>query len=444
MRPIPPVLLPLLSLSLLAAGCRNPEDPVFIFGRAQKADGSPLGGLALGLERGPALHWSDDFEGMPPREYLPYGEAITTEADGDFTLEALAGDLQAQEDFSYVSYPLRVVLPLQDGQGVFVTFDNMYGSQGDVELPPLRPWDARLSVDVGAQGPRLSFAAPPSVELPPSATPLRVGVSTGGDEYEPVDLSGLPPEPLLSLSSGGERLWWLRGTRDAWTPSPYVLEDFASPQAQLRALSLGQWYFSPLAALSGFLSFRLEWRTAPVPVPAGTLRPVSRGASCEPAPPGACPWTDGRLARVALPDTPEESAPPPLVITLDTPTRLRRAVLRGLEYGFISLDAKTLLVEGSVDGVSWTLLGEQRVQDVLAPRQESLRFLYQDIERPLLSVNPYGDPPLDRFGEEPLYADVPLRDTEPVRQVRVRVRLDDGGRDSPLIALAEMSLFATE
>ena len=444
MRPVPPLLL---SLCLLTAGCRNPEDPVFIFGRALSAEGAPLGGLALTLERGPALRWNDE-EDTSPRAYAPYASAIT-EADGDFTLEAIAGDLQRVEDNSQLHHPLRVVLPLrEDGQGVFITFDNAIASLGDVELPPLRPWDARLGVDGGAEGPRLRFTAPPSVELPPSAQPILYSFfSEDGTQYE-YPLTVLQPEPLVQLYSGAERLWLRRGTaEDGWSPGPFVLEDFASPRAQLRALSLGQWVFTPLASLSGNLAFREEWRTAPVALPAGSLRPVSRGARCEPepSPAGACPWTDGQLARVELPeDELDESRSRQLVLHFDTPVRLRRAVVRGLQYGFISLGAKTLFVEGSTDGLSWTRLGEQRVEDVLRQDQETVRYIYQQTETSLNSVNPYGDAPIDRFGEEPVYADVPLADTPPVRHVRVRVRLDDEARDMTLRALSELSLFASE
>ena len=101
--------------------------------------------------------------------------------------------------------------------------------------------------------------------------------------------------------------------------------------------------------------------------------------------------------------------------------------------------------EGSAEGVSWVLLGEQRVQDGLAALPlEQMRGFYQEIEQPLLSVNPYGDPALDAFGEQPLFAELPLAETTAVRRVRLSLRLGEGdaARDVSLSALAEVSLFA--
>ena len=448
MRPVPPLLL---SLSLLAAGCRSPEDPVFIFGRAANADGSPLGGASLVLERGPLLSLFNAQRTPPPYAYAPYASA-TTEATGDFTLELLTADTQEWSSLDSLYYPLRVVVPLQDGQGVFITFSTQ-ASPGDVELPQLRPWDARLRVDVGAEGPRLSFtAAPAPIETPPSArlgtrAIFGEGSTPGPGGLEKYELKTLVPEPLLRLDSGGAPLWLRRGEGLAWTPSAEVLEDFAAPQAQLRALSLGSWNFTPLASAFSYLDFRLEWRTAPVALPAGTRRPVSRGAACEPSPPGACPWTDGRLERVALTDAPGKPGPSRIEFTLEAPTRLRQAVIRGLAYNALPPGAKTLRMEGSAEGVSWVLLGEQRVEDGLAALPlEQMRGFYQEIEQPLLSVNPYGDPALDAFGEQPLFAELPLAETTAVRRVRLSLRLGEGdaARDVSLSALAEVSLFAAE
>ncbi|RKH49410.1 hypothetical protein D7W81_41505, partial [Corallococcus aberystwythensis] len=132
---------------------------------------------------------------------------------------------------------------------------------------------------------------------PPTADTMELQDANTGD-FVPI----LPtdPEPLLWVTSGGELLWRQPGRTSPWTPGPYVLEDFALPRVQLRAASAGTWMYSPLGGEPGSVEFRLEWRTGAEPLPAGTLRPVSRGATCEPSFPDVCPWTDGLLTPVAF------------------------------------------------------------------------------------------------------------------------------------------------
>ncbi|RKI25504.1 hypothetical protein D7Y27_42260, partial [Corallococcus sp. AB004] len=129
------------SLGLLAfttAGCdRYPEDPIFAYGRALHRDGTPRSGETLTLER-----LEDDV-------FTPLTTA-TTEASGDFTLEMLSGDAVREEDYYRRSNRLRLALPLDaDGSGTFLSFT----LQDDVELPTLKPWDARPIVGSSDQGP---------------------------------------------------------------------------------------------------------------------------------------------------------------------------------------------------------------------------------------------------------------------------------------------------
>ncbi|HEX8700845.1 MAG TPA: hypothetical protein VF815_18515 [Myxococcaceae bacterium] len=431
-----------LVLSLLAAGCRYPEDPIFAYGRVLQANGEPLAGATLTVERAPQPirdffeEEEEEPEGPPP--YAPYGTA-TTQANGEFTHEFLAGDVEESADDGsfYVQHRFRLALPLEDGRGTFVSF---IFNDGDVELPTLQPWEDRFTVSQEAAGPTLSFApAPPPAEVPPSGKNRLLILGPEGD----VEIDVLPtvPEPIVQLFSGGERLWLQQGVNSPWSPSPYVLEDFASPEAQLRAVSMGTWLFSPLGSASSAVDFRQEWRTPRLPVSAGALRPVSRGASCEPSPPGACPWTDGQLAPVKFFSGDLDDAPYSLVITLAEPTRLSRAVIRGLEHGHVFTGTERLQLEGSADGASWFPLADLvlRTRDLQQSAIDSMNAAFAHST----SWDSPFDGELEQYEQLPVFLDVPLQSADPVRHLRLQVHAqseDVSGRRI-LFSLAEVSLF---
>jgi len=427
-----------LVLCLLATGCRYPEDPFFAYGRVLGANGEPLAGATLSLERFPQP--PRDFgqeEPEGPFAFTPYGTA-TTQADGDFTLQFLSGDVEesASDGSFYVQHRFRLALPLENGQGTFVSFI----FNGDMELPTLRPWEARFTVSQELAGPTLSFApAPPAAELPPSG---RNRVLILGPEGETqVEVPVTVPEPIVQLFSGGGRLWMQQGVSSPWRPSPYVLEDFASPEAQLRAVSLGTWFFSPLGSAGSAVDFRQEWRTARLPLPAGASRPISRGASCQPSPPGACPWTDGQLASVPFFSEDLDEAPTSLVITLAEPRRLSRAVIRGLEHGHLFTGTERLRLEGSVDGASWLPLADL-VLRTRSFEQAALNSLNEGFAHTTSWDSPF-DGQLEQSNRLPLFVDVPLQSAEPVRHFRLQVEAESeelSGRRL-LFSLAEVSLF---
>ena len=211
-------------------------------------------------------------------------------------------------------------------------------------------------------------------------------------------------------------------------------------QAQLRAVSLGLWYFTPLGGAGSSLAFRQEWRTAPERLPGGSLRPISRGAPCLLTPEGPCPWTDGQLVRVELPRDGEGVGPRAFQLTLAEPTRLERLLLRGLEYEHLREGTEHLRVEGSLEGTTWFSLGEALLRDK-SPRERSLEDLYSSLVRDTYWYSPF-DAPLE-LEDAPLYLELPLKDAGPVRHVRLRVVLRSE-LVSPLSALSEVSLFAAE
>ncbi|MGE6763474.1 hypothetical protein ACQKGO_36025 [Corallococcus interemptor] len=419
------------SLALMASavtGCeRYAEDPIFAYGRALHRDGSPRSGETLTLER--LNPEAEVFE--------PFATAVT-DASGEFILELLYGDVVDRTDYISARSRFRMSLPLDaDGSGATLAFS----FQDDVELPALQAWDAHPVVSMGAQGPSVAFPpAPPAPPLPVTADTLELLTEDG----EVIPILPSTPEPLLSVTSGGEVLWRQTGTTSPWTPSPYVLEDFASPQVQLRAASAGTWLFSPLGGQASSVDFQLEWRTGQEPLPAGTLRPVSRGAACEPSLGGVCPFTDGLLTPVDFFEKETDPRSYGVVITLPRPILPRKAVVRGLLYlrGFGGRDSLSL--EGSEDAEHWQSLAHVVLRDLSATEQSLFEAQFGFYAEPTAGASAYGDGPLLLGMRERIFQEVPLSSTGPVRFVRLSVEsLTYDGTTPPaeFYTLSEVSIF---
>lgn len=418
-------LFRVLALAVALGGCeRYPEDPIFAYGEVQHADGSPRASLALTVER--ALPPLNPKPGDPPPDFQPYAE-VTSGTDGRFILESLAGDTDVVEGKLEEFVPrFRLALPLEQGQSTWISFEQ----RDDVELPTLRAWDSGLTRVEALSGPALAFAAPPPVPpMPPTASVTSLIHEDGTSEPEVAP----DPEATIQLLSHDQVLWQERKPTSPWTPTPWLLEDFASPEAQVRAHTEGTWGFSPLGATSGSLMFRMEWRSERLPWPAGALRPVSRGATCLPATPEACPWTDGELTPVLL-NKLLDTYPRELGVALETPTRLSRAVIRGLDVStsFDRPEEDLLILEGSVDGEQWTQLAS------VAPFQpEKITSIFSQTEH--WTVDSPFDPPL-RTAQHLLFLDIPLVDAPPMRQVRLFIQSARGDR-GVLREVTELSLF---
>jgi hypothetical protein len=440
----------LLSLAaLLAAGCDlrlYPEDPVFAYGRVLRADGSPLPGASLSFDRAREPEY-DIFAPYIPTEFSPFPTAAaTTEADGSFTLELLEGHTSTYvRQGESIGYRFRLVSPMEEGRAAILSF--FMG--GDVELPPLRPWVADLSVGEGAEGLAVSFAPPPPrPELPPGAQGFIVRIPQE-NRVEVVVAS--KPLPVVQLIQGGEVAWQQVGVASPWTVGPWLLEDFQGLETMVRAQSAGEWDFVPLGGLRSRLGFRQEWRSERLPLPAAARRPVSRGASCEPLPAGttSCPWTDGELVSVELPRTvvkppgvgsqPREVGPESLRLTLAAPARPSRIVIRGLaaRHVLVAKQVERFVVEGSEDGERWVTLGE--LNQVVAPGTDpqDMRFGH---ELGWAGDNPF-DPPLLVHPMLAAYLEGGLRTDTPVRHVRLRATSTSTSNPAELRALREVSLF---
>ncbi|WP_224362133.1 hypothetical protein [Hyalangium versicolor] len=412
-------------LALALGGCeRFPEDPIFAYGEVRQADGSPHPGLSLTLER--TVTPLNAKPGDPPPAFQPYSE-VTTDAEGRFILEVLQGDTELLDrDMNQFTPRFRLALPLEGGRGTWVSFEQV----DDVELPTLHPWDWHLARVEQPRGPALSFSAPPPApEQPPSASVLWLLHEDGTSE--PL----LPSEPkaVVQLLSGNQLLWQQQGVDSPWAPAPWLLEDFTSVEAQVRAHTLGNWGFSPLGANSGGVEFWMEWRSERIPWAAGTLRPVSRGAPGLPLGPEPCPWTDGDLTPVILPDH-LGSYPNEVGVDLQALKHLSRVVIRGLEVSrdFDKPEENVLVVEGSEDGEQWMRMAELKPFHPEPLSSISSRYDTWPQDTPF-------DVPL-RTQQNLLFLDVPLVDAPPVRMVRVFVQ-QTRGNHAILLELAELSLF---
>nr|BDT33142.1 hypothetical protein MFMH1_28110 [Myxococcus sp. MH1] len=432
MRPSLPSLGLSAVLLLLAPGCeRFQDDLIFVYGRLERRDGSsvtdgvvPYARTAHHEPRGEA-----NVEYVMP-EFIHYGEGVT-DGYGDFFLEMRYGDVQsANSPDPDLHQPFRFRAQWRDetGAGVFASFI----FHDDVELPTLRIWDSQLAVSSGAEGSVVSFGALPPVPVPP----LTGEYAMTSDENQDV-IPNLPttPEPALFIVDGGQPLFRVWAASSGWVANRFVLEDFAQPAVMLRAHSLGEFMFYPLGGKHSPLVFRVDWRTEELPLPPAGLRPVSRGATCRPAPSrGACPWTDGRLERVALGLKPVDA----LTLTLEEPRSLRHAVVRGAEGNFLGF-----VVEGSLDAEQWTRMGVLR------------NFAKDYVPPPLNRRGPRAyneqtqwDSPFDgRFSwsQGPHFLEGPLEPVGPVRYVRLRpAGFDHAGEaqvSGEIQALGELSVF---
>ncbi|QRN99047.1 hypothetical protein JRI60_08500 [Archangium violaceum] len=376
----------LLALSLLATGCGTlyPEDPLFVYGRALHADGTPLAGTTLMFERKTA------YDGSTPTVsvFEPFRE-VTTEPDGSYTLELLVKETRSQvRDYSFSLHAFRLHRQEEDGSESWLGF-NLHG--GDVELPALLPWQADLHTTPTADGVMLALGAPlPTLEIPPSATSNDwTIIETDGSRHTEPNPS--PPSLWLELRSGDGILWWSPSPKETLAVSRSILEDFAAPVARTSVFIDGDWTFKPMVSLNdSYLSFYVEWASASVALPSGGLVPVSRGAACEPFV-DTCPLTDGKLETIKSVPLNE------LRVRLPTPKKLRQAVVRG----FASAGhTEAVVVEGSVDGQEWTVLGRATLETRRRARNAQL-------------TNRLG---MERFLDVPLAPEAPA-----VTQVRLRV-----------------------
>ncbi|NMO22175.1 hypothetical protein HPC49_36955 [Pyxidicoccus fallax] len=416
----------LLLVSLCGTGCEPyPDSPLFIYGLALRGDGSPFGDTELSLEGGRAPSV------FGPLDFTPYG-MTKTHANGAFALEILAGDiLPRMEGEDTRLRPnfrerFRVATPVENGRATFASFTLATGG-GDSEIPVMRLWDANLAWADAPTGRALTFAPiPPTPEAPQ-------GVVVSVDEPQEEEGVGLE-DPLIPLSTlqvhGQEGLVWQEhGVASPWALAPWLVED-AAAEAQVRVVSAGAWNRYPLTSPEAWLYFRLEWRSERLPVPTGSLRPISRGAACHPALDAPCPFTDGHFAERKPHELwPQAPGTPvlPVGVSLDAPARLSRVVVRNLVTS-----GHVLVIEGSEDGTQWTELARRTLTEQDGETGNSRGF-----RRESQADSPW-DPPLQNRGR--YFLDIPLSGSPTVRHVRI-VPMWRGTSAMVVNSLSELSLF---
>ncbi|MFY2561647.1 hypothetical protein ACN469_28870, partial [Corallococcus terminator] len=202
-----PSCLGLFFLLLLSSGCdRLQDEPVFVYGRLERRDGTPVSGgvlpYARTLHKGPKGETNLVYE-LP--DFSPYGEA-TTEASGDFFLEMRYGDVESVITPNLGLQPYRFRTSWRDEVGAAVFASFVFND--DVELPTLRIWDSQLAVTPHAEGAVVTFGAPP----PTPEEPLNGEyVPDVGPDGNFIPLLPSMPEAALFIESGGQPLFrvWL-------------------------------------------------------------------------------------------------------------------------------------------------------------------------------------------------------------------------------------------
>lgn len=429
-----PCLPGLLLAALFGAGCEPFADsPIYFHGLALREDGTPFSHTALTVEG------SAPLPSGAPREVPEYvAHAVTTtRGNGAFSVEILAGDIMSYVDgrktLDRPTYRerYRVATPLENGRGTFLSFTQGAGG-GDAELPVMQVWAANLARAESPTGPVLTFAAlPPEPKAPMGVTQREYTGTSEPPELKPART----PLPILRIQEATGVVWEEREAASPWALAPWMLEDFTSVEAQVRVVSADEWRRTPVISAESWLTFRQEWRSERLPLPPGTLRPLSRGAACLPELSAPCPFTDGLLGSQALhevwPGTQTPSAAPLRVgIRLDTSARLARLVVRNLKTF-----ATELLVEGSEEGTQWFELARRP----LAPQnpQSTSSHNFRELAQ---SDSPWDPPLLSGPLSVRYFLDIPLTDARPVRFVRLSP-LWGGNTLVSVVSLAELSLF---
>ncbi|NTX35849.1 hypothetical protein HUA78_15480 [Myxococcus sp. CA033] len=425
------LLAGVLLVSLGSAGCEPfPDSPIFFYGMALRADGSPFHSTALPLDGGRHSKIYRD-----PLDFSPYG-MTTTRDNGAFVLEILSGDIGpfvtggGSSPRPNARARFRVATPLEDGPAAFVSFTQVNGG-GDSELPVLRVWDADLAWSDAPTGRWLTFAPPPSAPEAPRGVVVDIDDTTpqpGSPEGDLEDPS--IPRPVFQLHTKEGLVWNEEAVTSPRLLSPWLLEDFATLEAQVRVVSAGAWRRDALTSDEAWLHFRLEWRSERLPLPAGALRPLSRGARCHPVTDVPCPFTDGLLAEQRIselwPRGEPSSSPRRVGVQLETPAQLSRVVIRGLRtYG------QEVVIEGSEDGVQWSELARRPLAEAPTTGNSRLFRNVSDADSP-------WDPPIP--GYEYAFLDISLPGGPPVRYVRL-LSMWPSPQEIEVTSIAELSLF---
>jgi hypothetical protein len=336
--------------ALVLAGCQasqiDTSATVTVSGRILRADGSPAGGVPVGLER--ELTAGDALTGVvilpltlltacladPPPE-LCRGRNVrraTTAADGTYSFQLKGGDTQS---FFGNARTLSLSAELPPGPGEVAGAAVNAGFRVQTEnlvLKDLQLWQPKVTVGPG-----------------------RIG-------WEPLAGAG---DYQVGVEAGGQPVWSFGGRGREVTFDPRILEDTAGSLA-VSARSSTTADGTTVSVLHR--SARVAYRSTAGP-PLSRGRPCTQSAGTSPA---TCTLTDGDFTTqlpapatttTAVPQTGATPPPPPASATIDLgqPRAVSLLVVRGC----------TCQVEGSADGRAWSTLGASAGSTAVVPARTS-------------------------------------------------------------------------
>ena len=325
-----------VTVALVLACEREPDELQFVVGKVVSAEGEPLPGHAVRFERNGVFTCN-----VASRSVLSSGvdagtfveaATFTSNEHGDFLFEVTHRETLADTgDFPGAPACFRVIV---EDEGGTSTSSFQFGSV-DVELPDM-----------------------PARRQPPSAKWVSEAIEL--DSSERIALAGYETSSIQwTVSSGDDTAWVQSDDGGVQRLDARIVEDFPGLNVLHEAHAL-------LSPTSVPISFQTHYGSdfasysSRVSLPQGQEVPFSRGAACEPAhfPDGsACLLTDGRLEPVSwLVPTPMDGgavSPPPEALTIDlgAPQPVHTLIVHGLDF---ERPVDDLFAEVSVDGETWT------------------------------------------------------------------------------------------
>jgi len=320
---------------------------VVVTGQLLDSSGLGVAAAPVALQREPQSLFAGHLAGAGCDPDATYGTFQTgqTDAAGAFDFSLEGSDTQTSSDAALC---FRIGTS-QGALGAAVAFDVQVNQ---VQLPALQLFDPQLAeanVAFGGAG--------------------QVGIlSFTWTEPNPAADS----ETLSLLAADGSVLWRAAGSGQGAEILPGYLAEDATQSAEWEAL-----VSTPSDGTEVVLA-----RNSTLAVSPPAVVPVSRGAACSSSLgpsagagglPTPCPLTDGKFhdALAGLP-----TAPAWISLDLAAPVTASRAVLRGL-----SSFGGQLILQGSLDGVTWTQLGTASTEstseylDVAFPGPVTLQHL---------------------------------------------------------------------
>ena len=268
----------------------------------------------------------------------PYAQA-TTGSDGRYTFAHIRGADTQGSTGEALLFSAWLTGPAPDAPatapaGVDADF---YIQNTQVTIPPLRLWENVGTEDDASGAPSFSWH------------PLESAIGSAANDYR-----------LQITTSKGQVIWSAAapGSSTQVSIDARVTQDF-----------FGSWSIWAHRKLAGEgTDFDLTWYSPALAFTSKGHLPLSRGKGCwiegadGPMPPSPCPLTDGDLATSLRPLPPppcptgQSCTPAPqnhwVTIDLEMATAVSVLVLYDVAFG----SASSAMVEGSLDGTSWTSL----------------------------------------------------------------------------------------